>query len=192
MSSTNRGYTRHRSDYYITPITKVEEFLLEFIKHEPTAFSGGGVILDPTAGGDKENPMSYPTAVKNVFNKEVKTIDIREDSRADIKGNYLEMELEYEPSVIFTNPPFNISRDIIEKSLDDVEEDGWVIMLLRLNYFGGKLRRDLWNKYMPKYVFVHSRRLSFTPDNKTDSIEYGVFCWKKGYHPEFTNLKVID
>lgn len=191
MSSTQRGYERHKSDYYITPISKVELFLDEFIKHEPSAFSGG-VILDCCAGGDEENPMSYPAAIHNVLNKEVKTIDIREDSRAEVIGDYLEMELDYKPKIIITNPPFNISREIIEKSLDIVEDGGYVIMLLRLNYFGGKLRRDLWDKHMPLYSFVHNRRVSFTPDGKTDSIEYQHAVWKKGYHPEFTKLKVID
>lgn len=190
MSSTNRGYDRHRSDYYITPIEKIELFLKEFIKHEPTAFSG--IILDPTAGGDADNPMSYPVAIKNVLDKDVKTIDIREDSRAEVVGNYLEMDFDYKPKVIITNPPFHIARQVIEKSLDTVEDNGFVIMLLRLNYFGGKLRRDLWDKYMPKYSFVHSRRLSFTPDGRTDSIEYQHTVWKKDCYPEFTKLKVID
>lgn len=191
MSSTNRRYDRHKSDYYVTPIDKIEIFLNEFIKHEPEAFNG--IILDPCAGGDsKGNPMSYPVAIHNVLDKNVITVDIREDSLAEIKGDFLEIEFDYQPKTIITNPPFNISRDIIEKSLDIIENNGFVIMLLRLNYFGGKVRRDLWENHMPKYVFVHNRRMSFTPDGRTDSIEYGHFVWQKGYHPEFTQLKVID
>jgi len=45
-------------------------------------------------------------------------------------------------------------------------------MLLRLNYFGGKKRKKFWDENMPKYVFVHNRRMSFAEDGKTDSIEY--------------------
>ncbi len=45
-------------------------------------------------------------------------------------------------------------------------------MLLRLNYFGGKVRSKLWEEHMPKYCFVHNKRISFTDDGKTDSIEY--------------------
>jgi hypothetical protein len=34
MSSTNRGYDRHKSDYYITPLEPIKEFLIEFEKDE--------------------------------------------------------------------------------------------------------------------------------------------------------------
>ena len=44
---------------------------------------------------------------------------------------------------------------------------------------------------MPKYCFVHHRRISFTDDRKTDSIEYAHFVWQKGYNEQFTQLKVI-
>lgn len=96
-------------------------------------------------------------------------------------------------TTIITNPPFNIAEDIIKKALNDVKEGGYVIMLLRLNFFGGKQRlQKFWNEVgLPKYSFVHHRRMSFTSDGKTDSIEYQHAVWKKGYKPEFTQLKVI-
>ena len=34
MSSTARGYDRHASDYYITPVPKILDFLNEFSKYE--------------------------------------------------------------------------------------------------------------------------------------------------------------
>ena len=196
MSSTNRGYDRHKSDYYVTPVDKIEEFLHEFIKHEPSAFDER--IIDPCAGGDETHPMSYPTALFNAFgisgmNGKVTTIDIREDSLAHIKKSFLETKFKILPRTIITNPPFNLADEIIKKSLDDVEEYGFVVMLLRLNFFGGKKRKEkFWDKIgLPKYTFVHHRRMSFTEDNKTDSIEYAHFVWQKGYKPEFTQLVVI-
>ncbi len=81
--------------------------------------------------------------------------------------------------------------DIINKALNDVREGGFVIMLLRLNYLGGKVRQRLWGNNMPKYIFVHNRRMSFTDDGKTDSIEYAHFVWQKGYNPKFSQLKVL-
>jgi hypothetical protein len=93
--------------------------------------------------------------------------------------------------VIFTNPPFLLARNVIEKALGDVQPDGFVVMLLRLNFFGSKKRKDLFQKHMPKYSFVHSKRISFTADKNTDSIEYAHYVWQSGYYPEFTKLKVI-
>ena len=64
-------------------------------------------------------------------------------------------------------------------------------MLLRLNYFGGKVRRNLWENHMPKYCFVHNKRIGFLNNGKTDSIEYCHMVWQKGYKPEFTKLAIL-
>ena len=111
---------------------------------------------------------------------------------AHIKEDYLQIDDKGDFDVIITNPPFNIAREIIDKALKDVNDNGFVIMLLRLNFLGGKLRYDLWQKHLPKYIFVHHRRMSFTEDGKTDSIEYAHFVWQKNFYPEFSKLKVID
>ena len=47
-------------------------------------------ILDCCAGGDDAHEMSYPTVIKKLYGKEIDTIDIREDSRAKNKFNYLD------------------------------------------------------------------------------------------------------
>lgn len=137
--------------------------------------------------------MSYPTAIQEFSNQEISidTVDIRDDSRANIKQDYLKFQPKEKYDVIITNPPFNLSLDIINKALNDVREGGFVIMLLRLNYLGGKVRQRLWGNNMPKYIFVHNRRMSFTDDGKTDSIEYAHFVWQKGYNPKFSQLKVL-
>lgn len=196
MSSTNRSNARntHISDYYITPINKIIIFLNEFNKYENILSKPNTLILDCCAGGDSKHPMSYPEALIKcgVTPNNIETLDIREDSLANIKTDYLTYQCSNKFDVIITNPPFNQARQIIEKALNDVKDNGFVIMLLRLNYFGGKLRKDMWEKQMPKYAFVHSRRMSFTDDGKTDSIEYMHCVWQKGYYPEFTQLKVIE
>ena len=193
MSSTNRGYDRHKSDYYVTPIDKIIDFLEAFAERESNAFNNG-YILDPCAGGDEINPMSYPEALRRFgVTIPIKTIDIRADSLADEIGDYLSIEVTEKPKVIITNPPFSLAEPIIEKALAEVTDDGFVIMLLRLNFYGGQKRYNgFWQRVgLPKYTFVHHRRMSFTPDGKTDSIEYAHFVWQKGYRPEFTQLAVI-
>ena len=154
-------------------------------------------ILDPCAGGDKNHPMSYPTALDSYVNTNkfpdnvIDTIDIRNDSLAEIKADYLTYDLSYKLDMIITNPPFGIALDIIRKSLNDVKENGWVIMLLRLNFFESKQRKEFFDTYMPRYAFVHHRRMSFTENGVTDSVAYMHCVWQKGNYPEFCNLKVI-
>lgn len=194
MSSTNRSNARdkHISDYYVTPIDRIVKFLAEFSKHEDVLKSECR-ILDPCSGGDEFHLMSYPEALKQigVNNANITTVDIRKDSLAEIKEDYLSIELKNRFNVIITNPPFNLAREIIEKAMDDVNDNGFVIMLLRLNFLEGKSRLDLWQRQLPKYIFVHSARMSFTDDGKTDSVAYAHYCFQKGYNPEFCKVKVI-
>lgn len=227
MSSTNRSNARkeHISDYYVTPIPDIELFLEEFRKRVPIDWNQMKII-DCCAGGNEEkifsladeivgfyeiyHPMSYPTAIHNVFgNCNVNTIDIREDSLAATKGDYLTMNVkDYKPEIIITNPPFAIATDIIEKAISDVVDGGYVIMLLRLNFFGSEERKPFFEKYMPEWCFVHRKRMSFVDkkDNigcvefnkedkpkkgSTDSIEYAHFVFRKGIKPDYTKLVVI-
>lgn len=222
MSSTNRSNARdsHISDYYVTPIADVELFLKEFDKRVKLDWNKIKII-DPCAGGNKEirddigikevyHPMSYQTAIHNVFgNCNVNNIDIREDSLAETKGDYLKMNVkDFAPQVIITNPPFSNATSIIEKALDDVADDGYVIMLLRLNFFGSKDRKPFFDKYMPEWCFVHHIRIGFCDKKNTDgyiefdkngqvkrgstdSIEYMHAVWKKGFKPDYTKLVVI-
>ena len=191
MSSTNRSNSRdnHVADYYVTPIDKISDFLEEFEKVEDV--DKNIQILDCCAGGDEKHPMSYPEALSKKGFINIHTLDIREDSLSKTKGDYLHIDYANKMDMIITNPPFSLALDIINKSLEDVKDGGFVIMLLRLNYFGGKVRKGLWEKQMPKYCFVHHKRISFTDDRKTDSIEYAHFVWQKGHSEQFTQLKVI-
>jgi len=91
LSSTNRSDSRdtHISDYYVTPIHKIQDFLKEVIKYEPNIFKG--YILDPCAGGDYKHRMSYPEALNQFKYNNIDSIDIREDSLAQVKPIILHM-----------------------------------------------------------------------------------------------------
>lgn len=193
MSSTNRGYDRHKSDYYITPIKPIKEFLSEFLLLEKIDRPDSLFWLDPCAGGDKNNEMPYPKVIREEFDADVATIDIRRDSKAFFKKDYLGMYgIHPAQDIIITNPPFYLAINIIQKALCDVKEDGYVIMLLRLNFWGSKERNQWLKDNMPKYCFIHGfPRMSFTKDGGTDSIEYAHFVWQKGYKTNQTKTILL-
>lgn len=186
MSSTNRGGVRNDKDYYITPPNEIKKFLDNFMYIDRNS-----KILDPCAGGDILHPMSYPKVLSEYGYINIDTVDIREDSLADVKADYLKYNCSEKYDVVITNPPFMYAKEIIEKALCDVKDGGYVIMLLRISFLESGKRFDFWRNNMPSYIYLHHRRMSFTNDGKTDSDAYAHYVWIKGENPEFAQLKVI-
>lgn len=206
MSSTNRGYERHKTDYYVTPKWCINDFLSEWLsdlqegEDQEDLLNVGGRPdrarwFDPCCGGDANHEASYPAVLQKAFEPNtLQTLDVREDSKANEIGDYLWYDIKglgERPQVIITNPPFYCAKEIIEKALTDVADNGYVVMLLRLNFFGSKARKPFFDRQLPIWSYVHNRRMSFTDDGKTDSIEYCHMVWQQGRCPDFTMLKII-
>jgi hypothetical protein len=203
MSSTNRSNARdsHVSDYYVTPTKPIIDLFnalknsecCDIFTSDDHKLHWWHKYLDPCAGGDENNEMSYPKVIESlgVHKEFIETIDIRENSKSKIKGDFLQYKTSCKYRVVITNPPFNIAEKIIKKSFEFVEDGGYVIMLLRLNFFGAKKRKIFWENNMPILTFVHRERISFTKKRGTDSIEYMHCVWKKGVNQNFTKLQII-
>lgn len=208
MSSTNRSQTRRKElDYYVTPKPAIKEFFSHWLQdlqgefHDDFLCVGSRPDLanwiDPCSGGDEKHGMSYTEVIKEEFDPEVNdrlltSIDIRQDSLAQRKEDYLTAVIDKDVyDVVITNPPFYIAREVIEKGLEDVKSGGYVVMLLRLNFFGSNERFKFFQKQLPTWYYVHHRRFSFMDKGGTDSIEYCHMVWKKDDDPKFTMLKVI-
>lgn len=159
----------------------------ELKKAYNTVISTGAVYLCT----QNKNSMSYPTVLTEYGATNIITNDIREDSPATYHKDFTQAQWKDMYDMIITNPPFFLATEIIQKSLELVKPGGYVIMLLRLNYFGGELRREFWKNNMPIRTYVHNKRIWFTPDGATDSIEYQHVAFKKWYNPEHTLLKII-
>lgn len=209
MSSTNRinAEKRHVADYYVTPVPSIKEFLdafrqdwkaLDAISRSDfewiDPFDDSVKVIDPCAGGDAVHEMSYPVALKNYSQwniSDLETLDVRLDSRANIKTDFLFWNPMTVRDVAITNPPFNIALDVIQKCLREVRGGGLVIMLLRLNFFGSQERSAWFKSFMPLATYVHSKRMKFTNTGGTDSIEYMHAVWRVGYNPKHTHLRVL-
>jgi hypothetical protein len=205
MSATGRGTVRHRDDYYITPKWCIENFMAWanknlFILRNSDALDAM-YILDPCAGGDKDNPvMPYPVVLKEMVEHNalyIITNDIRKDSPAFLHTDFtLYKELETvgglrNYAMIISNPPYKIATDFVEAALNRVEERGEVIMLLRVNFFGSQKRNEWFEKFRPEWAVVSSRRPSFRADGQTDASEYAHFIWNKRWDKSYTKTETI-
>lgn len=142
--------------------------------------------------------MSYPKAIRGdcrTFH-EIDTLDIRPNSMAAVKGDFLGygvcgLPMDYD--MVITNPPFSLAVEFIRKALMAVKPGGYVVMLLRLNFFGSEERNPFFlSGKMPERAYVHAKRLGFTPDGKTDSIEYAHMIWRKSENANHeTKLMVL-
>lgn len=175
MSSTNRGSERNKFDYYVTPDWLVDEFLDKFLQDYP--LPKDALILDCCAGGCPINHMPYPVALeKRGYN--VISMDIRDDSRAMIIGDYLTTPKIMHYDLIITNPSFDLSTEITSKAISEAKT---VVMLQRLNWVGSDRRAPFWTTNNPVHLYAHNKRASFTSDGKKDSIEYGHFVFREGH-----------
>lgn len=134
--------------------------------------------------------MSYPSVLEE-WGMNVISNDLREDSPATYHSDFLQATQENIYDLVITNPPFAIAQQIIEKSLQVCKEWWYVVMLLRLNYIGSNDRAKFWKKYPPYAIYADNKRMSFTPDWGTDSIEYAHFVWKKWTNPGFAKFFIL-
>ena len=207
MSSTNRGYDRHVADYYVTPKEPIRIFLKSFMKNENINNPQSLDWLDPCCGGDANNDASYLSVIKEKYNPPLLTgIDIREDSHAEIIMDFLASKKENfnEHDFIISNPPFYLAEDFIRKSIELASDGGYVVMLLRLNFFGSEKRKALFDEFMPVSCYIHRNRINFIPDSMKgemklngikppsgDSIEYAHFVWQKGVFGNYCKTYII-
>lgn len=203
MSSTNRGAVRQEFDYYATPPDEIRRFLTAWQEDEPGLQGVVKNILDPCAGGNiapvqweykpgkvltaPPTAPAYPSVLPEYFpGALMRTMDIRGDAPVHFCADFLSVEGAAAwrgKELVITNPPFLVALEFIQRALECVRFGGWVVMLLRLNFFGSAKRKPFFDQHMPERVYVHNKRMSFTPDGKTDSVEYMHAVWRKGHHP---------
>lgn len=104
--------------------------------------------------------------------------------------DFLNYENQNKLSVdILTNPPYNKAQEFVEKALDVIQDDYYVVMFLKIQFLEGKERRKLFDKYPPKYIYVNSARqicyLNGDMSKKMSSATcYCWYIWEKGWKGE--------
>lgn len=90
---------------------------------------------------------------------------------------------------IITNPPYKYAQSFVEHALELVPDGHKVAMFLKLQFLEGKARRELFEKYPPKVVYVASGRLLCAKNGDFEgmragggsAVAYAWFVWRKGH-----------
>ncbi|MCK8617975.1 NAD(P)-dependent oxidoreductase, partial [Fructobacillus sp. M158] len=84
-------------------------------------------------------------------------------------------------------PPYKYAKEWALKSLDTVKEGRYVALFLPIRYLEGKARRkELFDKFPPKYIYVSTSRIKAAMNGAFDemkgsAVTYTWMIWQKGY-----------
>lgn len=187
MSSTNRGAERDLDDHYATP-PQVASLICAALKLDRW-ITKPGRLLEPGCGeGSFLDAMAkvWPSAERIGVDLNPELVDIAVDRGHEAYAcDYLKVKDLGGPfDAIIGNPPFKFADEFLERSMGLVKPFGIVAFIQKLNWQGGQKRfkamwlktgRDLAHEYVLPY------RIGFTPDGGSDSIEYGVYVFQRGW-----------
>lgn len=181
----NPANGRTDNDYYATNPEAVKKLLLA----HPFC---GMHILEPCVGAGH-----IATEIKKAFpNADLTCIDI---VNRGYPGTQVCDFLTWENNkgyydTIITNPPYKYASEFIEHCIDKLTYGGQLAMFLRINFLEGITRKDLYDKYPPKYIYVFRKRMPIFNngqelDPKTGKPWATTLCnawyvWKKGSKSE--------
>ncbi len=87
---------------------------------------------------------------------------------------------------IITNPPYKYAQEFIEKAIETLQPGNKLAMFLKIQFLEGQKRKELFEKYNPKIVYVFSKRQSCAMNGDfekypTSAVAYAWFVWVKGF-----------
>lgn len=175
---------REKHDYYATEPRAVE-MLLELEKIRP-------IVLEPFCG---EGHISKVLLNNNHKVISSDLIDRGFGFRADIREYKLKDNKLYcrdklvldEDFDIVTNPPYKHTNEFTEYVLNLLRPGCKLIQFLKLQFLESKKRRNLFEKYPLKKLYVSSNRLvaakngDFEKYGHRRGMAFGWYVWEKGF-----------
>lgn len=89
---------------------------------------------------------------------------------------------------ILTNPPYKYALQFVEHSLDLLEDNGRVVMFLKLSFLESKVRQPFFQRKQLEQVLVCSDRIrcakngDFEALKTRSAVAYAWFVFRKGYN----------
>jgi len=175
------------NEFFPTPY----ELCLSALKTLPGDFEPE-LVLDPGAGegiwGDAFRTLYSP--YPDLYGLDIRSLDKPTEYDYWAVGDYLSDEFfdNQTYDLIMGNPPYSMAKEFVERSVPLLNDAGYLVFLFRLAFLEGQDRgKNFWPNYIPKYVYVCSKRPSFTGDGRTDTkTAYSIIVWQKGFQGETT------
>ena len=143
-------------------------------------------ILEPCVGGGH-----IANAINDYYKntKDVIGLDIVDRGYpSTIVQNFLEWETNEKFDGIISNPPYSLAQEFIEKSIELLDDNGQIAMFLKIQFLEGIKRKEFFEKYPPKYIYVFSNRMAtwnngqeLDPNGKkwSTTMCHAWFIWEK-------------
>lgn len=163
---------RDLHDYYATE-PKATKLLLEIVDLDDNVWecaAGGGHMADIIAATGR-----------NVFKSDL--ISRRDDIEVI---NFLTTDKKFDGDIV-TNPPYKYAQEFVEKGMELIPDGKKLVLFLKVTFLEGQKRRDLFEKYPPKEVWVSSSRLrcvkggDFSSKGNSSAVAYAWFVWEKEF-----------
>lgn len=175
LTGANYNNDRRALDFYPTPV-ECTVALLDVLH-----LSGVKRIMEPACGNG---------AISDVL-RSYGFVAYSSDIQTDygVVRDFFEIPTTEKFDAVITNPPFNLSMQFIEKSLQHAPI---VAMLLKSQYWHAKTRLDFFQKNLPAYVFPLTWRPDFLGGEKggKPTMECAWTVWMPGtYVTQYVPLK---
>lgn len=181
ISTGGKGVNdRANDDFYATQSKTVKSLL--------DVFTLKGNILEPACG------MGHISKVLEEYypSQEIVSTDLVYRGFGEGNIDFLTYDYGRKFDNIITNPPFSLSKEFLEKSLELSNDK--VILLLKIQFLESSKRKEILKNSPLKYIYVFSERqstlkdgLELNPTNNkpwTTTLCLAWFIWEKGYTGE--------
>lgn len=189
LAGGNPEHGRIDNDFYATD-PKAVEMLLNTINYTPQ----GQEFLEPCVG---EGHIA--DTVNRYYNDyfHMTGLDIVDRGWSNgrfIKENFLTWKYDTLYDLIITNPPYSLAKEFVERGMECLKIGGIMAMFLKIQFLEGAKRKELFDKYPPKYIYVFRNRMATWNNGQPKDPSTGKrwattmchawFIWEKGNRSE--------
>ena len=162
-------------DYYATDPDAVRKLL------EKEKFFHN--VLEPACGGGHISEVLIENGY-NVISTDI--VNRGYENQAFVQDFFKVGAVPRNSRDIITNPPYAQAKEFVEHALDISQESVKVAMFLKLTFLEGAKRKELFDKYPPKKIYVFRNRVDcwkngIKPDKPSKAVCYAWFIFEKGF-----------